>query len=123
MAIRIVIVVSVLIVLVRGSHISPVEPQLSVEIRSAGDVTSGAAITFPETRPSPGSQSQSSSSRSNAPRSGGASRSVGGSRPAASRLVAAGASRRQGGSRPSVVISGGRPIGGGSGRNRIQKPF
>ncbi|KAH8356361.1 hypothetical protein KR084_006014 [Drosophila pseudotakahashii] len=120
MAVRFIFVLVVMIVLAKGSHISPVEPESPLETHSAGGVTSQGAVSFPEVRPAPGSQAQSPAPRP-------APRPVGAPRPAvAPRLVAA---RRQGGShsRPSVVVNVGRPIGGGSGhaqnRNRIQKPY
>jgi len=119
MAIRSVVVLSVLVVLVKGTHI--LEPESAVEAHSAGGVSSQGAISFPETRPAPGSQSQSPAPRP-APRPVGAPRSVGALRPAV-------APRRPAGSkaRPSVVVNSGRPIGGGTGhgqnRNRIQKPY
>ncbi|XP_043656825.1 uncharacterized protein LOC122622456 [Drosophila teissieri] len=111
MSFHFVFVFCVLIVLVQGSHITQVEPVYSVEAHSAGDVSSGAAISFPEVRPAPGSQAKSPAVR-----------------PVAPRLVAT-SGRRQSGSnsRPAVIGSTGRAIGGGANhaqnRNRIQKPY
>ncbi|KQS38876.1 uncharacterized protein LOC26526670 [Drosophila erecta] len=111
MSFHFVFVFCVLIVLVQGSQKTQVEPVSSVEAHSGGSVSSGAAISFPEVRPAPGSQAKSQAAR-----------------PVATRPVATYGRRQTGyNSRPAAIGSAGRPIGGGANhaqnRNWIQKPY
>ncbi|XP_017046720.1 uncharacterized protein LOC108091852 [Drosophila ficusphila] len=104
---RFIFVFCLLIVLAQGSRVAPVAQEAVAETHSAGGVTSGAAISFPENRPSTGSQPPTP-----------AARPVGAPRPAAAsrpRIISA-AARRQ--ARPSAA---GRPVG--QNRNRNQKPY
>ncbi|KRK03938.1 uncharacterized protein LOC26535854 [Drosophila yakuba] len=103
MSFHFVFVICVFIVLAQGSYITQVEPVFSVETHSAGDVSSGAAITFPEVRPAPGSKAKSPAVR-----------------PVAPRLVAT-SGRRQTGSNSRPAVGGGANYA--HNRNWIQKPY
>ncbi|KAH8271302.1 hypothetical protein KR018_006090 [Drosophila ironensis] len=110
MTYRFISILSILIVLVQGSQILPVEEDSLLEVRKAGGPSSGAAISFPTVRPHPTPQGSASSVGRKA---------AGGSRHGPNKQAGGLGSHR----RPPAGANSGRPYGSiHPNRNRNQKP-